>query len=123
MFWQTGRQAVPPDATDPEAIDQDIDRLGIAYLLIDDDRYANAGLNPLSRFVTGHPDRVHRVWSREAGAGSIAVFRRAPGPPGRRRGRGVAVTSPAGRLAGRIPVRIKDCVDPTCPNRTGLGGC
>ncbi len=44
VFWQTGRLAVAPDSPDPEAVDRLIDRLGVSYLLIDEDRYAHAGL-------------------------------------------------------------------------------
>ena len=47
--WQTGRQTIPPDPPDPESIEHLIDRMGVAYLLIDDARYANAESNPLGR--------------------------------------------------------------------------
>ena len=74
VFWQTGRQAIPPDAPDPEAIDHLIGRLGIAYLLIDDDRYANAGPNPLGRYVRRFPDHVALVWERNQGTAPVRVF-------------------------------------------------
>ena len=74
MYWQTGRQAVPPDAPDSEAIDQRIGRLGIAYLLIDDDRYANAALNPLSRYVRRFPDHVALVWEGNQSVAPVRVF-------------------------------------------------
>jgi hypothetical protein len=61
VFWQTGRQAVPPDAPEPEAIDRLIGRFGVAYLLIDDARYANAEPNPLARYVERFPRRVTLV--------------------------------------------------------------
>jgi hypothetical protein len=74
VFWQTGRQAVGWDLPDPEAIDQLIDRLGIAYLLIDEDRYANAADNPLVKYVRRYPDRVDLVWSRSRGMSSIQIW-------------------------------------------------
>src|SRR5262249_114167 len=52
VYWLTGRQAVPPSA-DLGAVD----RLGVAYLLVDDERYANAPASPLSGFVLKHPER------------------------------------------------------------------
>jgi hypothetical protein len=74
VFWQTGRQAVGWDSPDPEAIDRLIDRLGIAYLLIDEDRYANAADDPLVQYVKRYPDRVKRVWSRSRGMSSIHIW-------------------------------------------------
>ena len=74
VFWQTGRQAVAPDATDPEAIIAMIGRLGIAYLLIDDDRYANVGPNLLARYLARFPDRIAQVWPGRPGAASVRVF-------------------------------------------------
>jgi hypothetical protein len=74
VFWQTGRQAVAPDATDPEAISAMIGRLGVAYLLIDDDRYANAGPNLLARYLARFPDRIAQVWPGRPGAASVRVF-------------------------------------------------
>jgi hypothetical protein len=74
VFWQTGRQAVAPDAPDPEGIARLIDRLGIAYLLIDEDRYAYAAENPLEPFVERYPDRVALVWSHSRDRRSIQVW-------------------------------------------------
>jgi hypothetical protein len=74
VYWQTGRQAVPLESPDPEAIDHLIGRLGIAYLLIDDDRYAKAGLNPLDRYVRRLPDHVALVWEGNQGAAPVRVF-------------------------------------------------
>ena len=73
VFWQTGRQSVAPDSPDPEAIDQLIDRLEIAYLLIDEDRYANASDDPLVQYVGQYPDRAVLVWSRSHGTTSIRI--------------------------------------------------
>jgi hypothetical protein len=73
VFWQTGRPAVAPDASGPQAIDELIGRLGVVYLLIDDDRYVNAGVNPLGDYVDRYPDRVVVVWSGSHGHVSIRV--------------------------------------------------
>ena len=74
VFWQTSRQAVAPDSPDPEAIDRLIDRLGIAYLLIDEERYANAADDPLVQYVRRYPDRVTRVWIQSRGMTSIQIW-------------------------------------------------
>ena len=44
-----------PDAS-PDAIAQTIARHGVAYLLIDEDRYLNAPSGPLGRFVAERPE-------------------------------------------------------------------
>jgi hypothetical protein len=74
VFWQTGRQAVAPDSSDPDTIDQLVDRLGVSYLLIDEDRFANESSSPLSGYVVRYPTRVLLVWNRSRGSGSIRVF-------------------------------------------------
>jgi len=74
VFWQTSRQAVAPDSSDPDAIARRIDRLGIAYLLIDEDRFANAADSPLVQYVERYADRVVLVWSRSNGLASIQIW-------------------------------------------------
>ena len=74
VFWQTGRPAVGPDSSSPDAINQLIDQLGVTYLLIDEERYINAGLNPLKQYVEEYPDRVLFVWGRSSGSTSVEVF-------------------------------------------------
>jgi hypothetical protein len=74
VFWQTGRQAVGWDSTEPEAIGRLINRLGIAYLLIDEDRYADAAEDPLMQYVRRYPDRATRVWSRRRGMSTIQIW-------------------------------------------------
>jgi hypothetical protein len=73
-FWQTDRPTVEPDSADPTEIDGLISRLGIVYLLIDENRYVNAASNPLAQYVEQYPDRVALVWSGSHGTGSIRVF-------------------------------------------------
>jgi hypothetical protein len=74
VFWQTGRQAVAPDSPDPDAIARLIDRFGVAYLLIDDDRYARAGPSPLGRYVERFPDHVALVWQADPGPAQVRVY-------------------------------------------------
>ena len=78
VFWQTGRPAVEPDSSSPDAINRLIDRLGVTYLLIDEERYVNAGLNPLKQYVEQYPDRVLFVWGRSHGSTSVKVFEIVP---------------------------------------------
>jgi hypothetical protein len=73
VFWQTGRLAVAPDSPDPAAIDRLIDRLGVRYLLIDEDRYANAGSNPLRLYVESYPSRSALIWDKIQGTASIQI--------------------------------------------------
>jgi hypothetical protein len=74
VFWQTGRQAIPPEPAGPEAVDRLIDRFGIVYLLVDDVRYANAAPNPLSRYVEWAPHRLALAWDRSHGAPSVRIY-------------------------------------------------
>ncbi len=78
VFWQTSRQAVGWDSSDPEAIGQLIDRRGIAYLLIDEDRYANAAEDPLVQYLRRYPERVTLVWSPSRGMASIQIWEISP---------------------------------------------
>ncbi len=89
VFWQTGRQAVAPDSSDPDAIDRLIDRLGIAYLLIVEHRYANAADDPLVHYVRGYPDRVTLVWTQSPGMSSIQIWETRT-----RKGAGVGFSAP-----------------------------
>ena len=74
VFWQTSHLAVEPDSVDPDAIDRLIDRLGVAYLLIDEDRYVNAASSPLEQYVERYPERVAFVWGGGHGMASIRIF-------------------------------------------------
>jgi Dolichyl-phosphate-mannose-protein mannosyltransferase len=73
VFWQTGRLAVAPDSPDPEAVDRLIDRLGVPYLLIDEDRYAHAASNPLRLYVERYPSRSALIWGKIQGTASIQI--------------------------------------------------
>jgi hypothetical protein len=76
VFLRSGRTALAPPTDDAGAIERTIMRYGVAYLLVDEARYAAAPVNPLTRFAAAHPERVERVWSEPAGArgASYAVF-------------------------------------------------
>ena len=74
VFWQTGRQALAPDAPEPEAIDRLIRRFDVVYLLIDEDRFANESSSPLSNYVERYSERVAPVWSSEHDGASIKLF-------------------------------------------------
>jgi hypothetical protein len=80
-YWLTGRPALAPSSDDPEATDRTIDRYHAAFLLIDEERYARAPANPLSHYVTRHPERVRLVWQRETGGASVAVYEVVRGSP------------------------------------------
>lgn len=70
IFWLTGRHALEP-GPDLESL---IDKYGVAYLVIDDERYANAPSSPLEEFVGSHPERVPLMWRRSSGGRSIRVY-------------------------------------------------
>ena len=82
VYWQTGRQALevptaerPGDRdADAGAIARTIDAYHVAYLLIDQERYANASPSPLARFVARFPERVHKVWDRETDRSAVTIY-------------------------------------------------
>jgi hypothetical protein len=73
VYWLSGRQAIPPGNTVAEIFHLLVN-YRVAYLLIDDGRYANAALNPLSKFVVAEPTKVRQVWSRNSKGSSIRIF-------------------------------------------------
>jgi Dolichyl-phosphate-mannose-protein mannosyltransferase len=75
VFWQTGHPTIEPDSSNPDAIDRLIDRLGVTYLLIDDERYLNADSNPLREYVRHYPGRVESVWGKSHGGIPVEVFK------------------------------------------------
>ena len=82
VFWQTGRHGLEvPTSERPGDVDADsdtiartIDRFRVAYLLIDQERYAHAPPSPLARFVAEHPERVRKVWSRETDRCAVMIY-------------------------------------------------
>lgn len=78
VYWRTRHQALTPSTNDPKLIARMIDRYDIAFLLIDEERYANASTNPLRLYANRHPERVQRTWSHASGASSVTVYRVVP---------------------------------------------
>jgi hypothetical protein len=74
VAWQTGRTALAPPGggADADAIDAALARHGVAYVLVDGPRYANAPANPLEGYVRARPGRLVPAWSG-AGAALYAV--------------------------------------------------
>jgi hypothetical protein len=82
VFWRTGRQALEvatserpgdPDA-DADAIARTIDAHRVAYLLVDQERYANAPPSPLARFVERSPGRAREVWGRQTDRSTVTIY-------------------------------------------------
>jgi hypothetical protein len=73
VFLRTGRQGMEVSSfertgdrdADPESIDRTITRYGVAYLLIDKERYADAPRSPLERYVSRYPDRIRFAWGAQ----------------------------------------------------------
>jgi hypothetical protein len=97
VYWRSGRQALSPTSNDPEAVRSAIERYGVAYLLVDEERYTNAPPSPLGRFVEDHPGRVLEVWSRKTGRSSVTVYAVVPAQPRERSD---------GSLQGRGPSNV-----------------
>ncbi len=82
VFWRTGRQALEvPTSERPGDIDADaasiartVDAHHVAYLLIDQNRYAHAPPSPLSRFVGAFPERVRDVWQLQDDHAAIRIY-------------------------------------------------
>ena len=74
VFWLTGRKSLSPASDDPQQIESLISRHHVAYLLVDEDRYVNSQVSPLSRFVAQRPHRVQKVWSSTSASASIAIY-------------------------------------------------
>jgi hypothetical protein len=68
VFWQTGRAALELDTEDPAVMDEQIERYGVAYLIVDAQRYAQAPTNPLERYVVERPGRTTLAWRGETAA-------------------------------------------------------
>ena len=63
VFRQTKLQALaPPD--DPEAIARLAESRGLVYLMVDDERFANAPASPLGRYIAAAGELVTKVYDR-----------------------------------------------------------
>jgi hypothetical protein len=74
VFWLTGRRSLSPSSDDLDSIDRLIDRFDIAYILIDEDRFANSQVSPLFRYVILRPARVREVWKSGSDAESVVIY-------------------------------------------------
>jgi hypothetical protein len=74
VFWQTGRRSLSPSSDEPELIDDLIDHFEVAYILTDDDRYAQAPTSSLSRYVARRPERVRKVWNSGSSTAPVVVY-------------------------------------------------
>jgi hypothetical protein len=82
VFWLTGRQALSPASSDSSEITRVVNRYGVAYILVDEERYANAPVSPLTRFAEAHPQLFERVWTRGRDR-TVTLYVRKLGPPER----------------------------------------
>jgi hypothetical protein len=63
VFWQTRLRAVaPPD--DPAALARLAEEGRQTFLMVDDDRFANAPASPLGRYIAAAGGRVRKVYDR-----------------------------------------------------------
>ena len=74
VAWLTGRLAL---AGDPADVEGEVRRRGVAFLLVDDARYAHAPPSPLRAFADRSPDKVQLAWRR---GGTIRVYEVRPDP-------------------------------------------
>lgn len=74
--WLTGRLAAPIPEEGPERVAAAIRRDRVAFLIVDDDRYARSPDNPLRPFILG-PGPVRKVWGD---GGLTAVYQVLPDP-------------------------------------------
>jgi Dolichyl-phosphate-mannose-protein mannosyltransferase len=90
VFWQTGRQGLevssverPGDRdADPDTIARLIAAYKVAYLLIDQHRYAGAPRSPLAQFVAERPELAREVWRSNSGPDSVIIYEVSTGGPG-----------------------------------------
>lgn len=71
VFWQTARKSVePPGSEDPGAIDRVVERFCVAYILVDEGRFARAARDPLARYAAARAGLLTKRW----GSGGAAVY-------------------------------------------------
>ena len=72
VAWLTGRPAVGIPDGGPAAIAAEVDRRRVAFLLVDDGRYARSPDNPLRAFIA-LPGRARKAWDDRSGVAIYAV--------------------------------------------------
>src|SRR5262249_51666002 len=86
VFWLTGRQAIEVPTSERHGdvdasaavVAETIERYQVAYLLIDQGRYANQPAGPLARFVATHPERIRKVWDAANALAPVTVYQVKP---------------------------------------------
>lgn len=70
VSWLTGRPSLAPESDDPAAVAALVRRHGVAYLLLDADRYANAPPGPLAAYLAAAAatGEARLAWSDPRGA-------------------------------------------------------
>ena len=86
VYWLSGRTGVNVEGETPEAIETAIRRYHVAYLLIDEERYAHAPVSALARFAATRPERVREVWSRSSARSAVRIEQVVPDPRADRAG-------------------------------------
>jgi hypothetical protein len=72
LFWQTGREAVsPPEPATDALLDEVIEAQGVPYLVVEGERFARAGNDPLEAYAAAHPERIREKWR---GPGSTRIY-------------------------------------------------
>jgi hypothetical protein len=71
VYWQTGRTALTPISRDIASL---LDSNQVAFLLIDNERFAEAAQSPLGKFITENPTRVEKAFTSE-GDRPVFVYR------------------------------------------------
>ena len=87
VFWQTGRQGLELSTVErPGDVDADFDSIArliahyhVAYLLVDQNRYAGAAQSPLAQFLASRPRSAREVWRSDPGLQSVIVYEVARG--------------------------------------------
>jgi hypothetical protein len=82
VFLATGRSAIEvASAERPGQLDAALDTIaqtiahyGVAYVLIDDERYLGEPAGPLRHFVTARPEEVKKVWNSQPGEPFTAIY-------------------------------------------------
>ena len=73
VYWLTGRQAVPAGLEEAN-IGRMIEEHHVAYLLVDNERYANAPVSPLALFCETEGARVREVWSHNTQKSTVRIY-------------------------------------------------
>jgi Dolichyl-phosphate-mannose-protein mannosyltransferase len=79
VYWLAGAQALAPPSNRAADLDVLVRRYGVAYLLVDEERYANAPTSPLAAYAESRGNQFTRVWSR-GGDRPVTLYMRRKSP-------------------------------------------